>query len=100
VSSIDGILTTRRAALFRELGIEKGDVVHTVRLDCTYGATVSNLSETGTLTKISGDRIDQRIQTNFYADSPIIEGLDENFNYLGNNQIIVDRSIIESTRTS
>lgn len=88
---VDGLVTAGRT---------KGDTEYKLRLNCAYGATVSSLSETGTLTKTSGDRIDQRIQTNFYADSPIIQGLDENFNYLGNNQIIVDRTIIESTRTS
>jgi hypothetical protein len=69
-----------------------GDTIYTVKLSVAYGATVSNYSETGTLKKLSGDRIDQRIQTNFYASAPKIVGLDENFVYLGNNQILVDRT--------
>jgi len=67
-----------------------GDVAYTVKLDFPYGNTVSYLSESGTVTK-DGNRIDKRIQTNYYASAPKVDGLDENFIYLGNNQIFVDR---------
>ena len=68
-----------------------GDVAYTIKLDLPYGVTVSYLSESGTVTK-EGSRIDKRIQTNYYSTAPKVEGLDENFVYLGNNQIFVDRN--------
>lgn len=73
-------------------GILTGDVEYTIKLDLLYGITASYLSESGTINK-SGNRIDKRIQTNYYASSPKVEGLDENFVYLGNNQIFVDRNL-------
>jgi hypothetical protein len=69
-----------------------GDTVYTVKLGTLYGATISGFSETGTLRKIYGDRIDQRIQTNYSSTAPKLDGLDENFIYLGNNQVILDRN--------
>ena len=74
-------------------GIRTGDVSYTVKTNILYGFTVSYLAESGTVTKV-GNRIDTRIQSNVYAISPKIEGLDENFVYLGNNQISVDRNIL------
>jgi hypothetical protein len=64
---------------------------YTVKLDLPYGNTVSYLSESGTVNK-DDIRIDKRIQTNYYADAPKVTGLDENYVYLGNNQIFVDRN--------
>lgn len=68
-----------------------GDVAYTVKLDLPYGNTVSYLSESGTVRKV-GERIDKRIQTNYSSISPKVEGLDENYVYLGNNQVYVDRN--------
>jgi hypothetical protein len=82
VSVQDGPLRSRGRA---------GDVAYTVKLSIPYGNTVSFLSESGTIKK-QGDRIDKRIQTNYYASAPKVDGLDENFVYLGNNQIFVDRN--------
>lgn len=68
-----------------------GDVEYTIKTDLVYGKDALYLSESGTITK-DGDRIDKRIQTNYYGISPKVEGLDENFVYLGNNQIFLDRN--------
>jgi len=69
---------------------KNGDVEYTVKTNIKYGTQSTYLSESGTVKK-DGDRIDKRIQTNYYATSPKVDGLDENFVYLGNNQIFVDR---------
>lgn len=73
---------------------------YSITLNIPYGTTVSNLSESGTLTKVVGDRIDRRIQSNYYATSPKIEGLDDNFIYLGSNQVFVDSTTVEKDQTS
>jgi len=81
---------------------DKADIEeYYVLLDLGYGATVSNLSESGTLTKVGGDdRIDRRIQSNYYATSPKIDGLDDNFIYLGSNQVFVNSTTVEKDQTS
>lgn len=70
------------------------DVAYTVTLNLPFGNTATYLGESGTVIK-SGDRIDKRIQTVRYATAPKISGLDENFVYLGNNQIVVDRDVLD-----
>jgi hypothetical protein len=99
---------TQSTVLFVKDGIPPGgntniqddDYEYYVGLSIPYGTTVSNLTESGTLTKVTGDRIDRRIQTNYYVNSPKIEGLDDNFIYLGSNQVFVNSTIVESSQTS
>jgi hypothetical protein len=75
-------------------GKEKNDdAVYTIKTSIPWGVTPSFIAESGTIFRTDGaDRIDKRIQQNYSATSPKVTGLNEDFTYLGNNQIFVDRS--------
>ena len=72
---------------------ENLDVVYTLKTNIPWGLTVSYLGESGTVFRTDGKiRIDNRIQTNYSAVSPKVADLNEEFVYLSNNQIYIDRA--------
>lgn len=69
------------------------DVLYTLTTDIPWGTTVSFLGESGTVFRTDGKiRIDKRIKSNYFAISPKVSDLNEEYVYLGNNQIYIDRS--------
>jgi hypothetical protein len=72
---------------------ENLDVLYTLTTNIPWGVTVSYLGESGTVFRTDGKlRIDKRIKSNYFAISPKVSDLNEEYVYLGNNQIYIDRS--------